>query len=368
MADRTAVPELGPPRGVVWRFRRRLYPGDPELAVRMRGANRRSKLGYDGPRRPAAGRSTMCLPNFLVIGAPRSGTTLLHRIFTEHPGVFVPERKELHFFSHRDATPSYTGPGDDRLERIIVTSESEYREHFAAGRDSAHRGEVCPYYLSSERAARNIAELVPRCKLVAVLRNPVERAHSQYQHNVASGWEPLASFSSALDDENRRLAANWGPRWRVLELGFYARQLATYARYFPPEQLSVHLYDDLCNAPRETVDGILRFLGAPPLETSRSLDRRVNVSGRPRRKWLNRLLKRPNALRSYADLRDPPATRTHVARRLDRANLAPETLSAATRARLDAVYAAEIEDLARRLGRDLSAWGPQRATPATDPS
>jgi hypothetical protein len=201
------------------------------------------------------------LPDFLVIGAQKGGTTALYAYLRWHPGITGPSWKEVIFF-----------------DRHWWRGEGWYRGQFPIRSGGLLVGEASPSYLSHPLAPARVRSLVPDAKLVALLRDPVDRAFSQYQHEVALGREPL-SFEEALaveDERTRgeveRLVADerafsraWWDHTYVAR-GMYADQLERWLAVLPREQLLVVITDELGERPAETYASILAFLGAAPHE------------------------------------------------------------------------------------------------------
>ena len=199
------------------------------------------------------------LPDFLVIGAQKAGTTALYAYLRWHPGITGPSWKEVSFF-----------------DRHWWRGESWYRGQFPLRSGGKLVGEASPSYLFHPLAPERARAVVPDAKLIALLRDPVDRAYSQYQHEVALGREPL-SFEDAVAAEGartrgeaERLIADpkafsraWWDHTYVAR-GRYAEQLERWLAVFPREQLLVVRTEDLGESPGETYASILAFLGAAP--------------------------------------------------------------------------------------------------------
>jgi hypothetical protein len=149
------------------------------------------------------------MPNFLVIGAGRSGSTSLYHYLAQHPQIFMSPVKEPKFFALEGHALDFRGPGDERIRVDTTTTLTAYRSLFDGVRGELAVGEASTLYLSHEAAADAIARHVPEMKLIAILRDPAERAHSAFQHLTRDGYEPLANFEDALCDEPRRMAEGW---------------------------------------------------------------------------------------------------------------------------------------------------------------
>lgn len=172
------------------------------------------------------------LPNFLGIGAERSGTTWIYECLKEHPEVFVSDEKELHFF-----TTAY--------DRGVTW----YAEQF---RDRGNRkviGEISPEYLYKPEAPVRIKETIPNVRMIVSLRNPIDRAYSQF------GWEVLRKKHSYTFEEALKKSPDY------VEKGFYDEQINRFYRLFPRDQILILFYEDLVRAPLVTIEKIYRFIG-----------------------------------------------------------------------------------------------------------
>jgi hypothetical protein len=211
------------------------------------------------------GQQTGALPDFVIIGAQKGGTTSLYRLLRQHPYVRPAARKELHYFSFR-------------FDRGL----DWYRSCFPAPRQENERntitGEASPYYLFHPHAPRRMAEAVPRARLIALLRNPVDRAYSHYQMIVGFGQEPL-TFEEALAAEEARLSGEKAKMlvdhryhsfahqyFSYLSRGIYVDQLIHFLKFFSDEQMLVLKSEDFFERTPETLKLVLDFLGLPEWE------------------------------------------------------------------------------------------------------
>jgi hypothetical protein len=201
------------------------------------------------------------LPDFLIIGAPKAGSTALHVALARHPDLYLSPVKEPKFFMCDGPPTPQRGPGDAHSVREWIWERDRYERLFAGAPAGARRGESTPFYLWDRQAHRRMKALVPDVKLIAVLRNPVDRAYSNWTHMWCDGLEPEASFMQACLVEPERVAEGWAPFWRYLELGRYGEQLEDLYRWFPPEQVHVLRYRDLVDEHDRTLDRICEFLG-----------------------------------------------------------------------------------------------------------
>ena len=204
------------------------------------------------------------MPDFLVIGAPKAGTTALHAALARHPGLYMSAMKEPKFFLTDGPPPTKGGPGDALTYREHVWRRPEYEALFDPAPPGTLRGESTPLYLYDRAAMRRIRETIPGARLIVVLRDPVERAHSNWTHLWSAGLEPVGDFVRACGEEERRVAAGWASFWHYTGLGRYGEQLEYLFTLFPRKQVLVLRYRRLVDAPAQTLDLICEFLGVAP--------------------------------------------------------------------------------------------------------
>ena len=229
-----------------------LVPALPEPARKVLRAAYRTYGRATASARP--------LPDFVIVGAQKAGTTALYAYLRWHPDITGPSFKEVSFF-----------------DRHYAQGERWYRAHLPIRR-RALVGEASPSYLFHPLAPERVKRLIPNARLIALLRDPVERAFSHYQHEVALGREEL-SFEDAIDREEERMQGEvermlrdptyFSHAWwnyTYVSRGRYAEQLERWHAAFPREQLLVLLTDELAADTAGTYRRVLDFLGARPHE------------------------------------------------------------------------------------------------------
>jgi hypothetical protein len=203
----------------------------------------------------------VALPDFFVIGAPKAGTTALHAALAQHPGLYMSPVKEPKFFLCDGPPPDHGGPGDAHSYREWIWRPEEYERLFDGAPAGTLRGESTPFYLADPAAHRRIHAAVPDARLIVILRDPVDRAYSNWAHLWADGLETIGDFLTACAEEPRRTAAGWAPFWRYVATGRYGQQLQHLYGLFPRHQVHVIRYLSLVDEPGTTLDGVCRFLG-----------------------------------------------------------------------------------------------------------
>ncbi|MCL6547476.1 MAG: sulfotransferase [Alicyclobacillus sp.] len=218
-------------------------------------------------------------PNFLIVGAAKSGTTSLDRYLHQHPEVYMAPRKETHYFAAPEMPDRFEGPGDEPFTDNLIRDESEYEAMFEQVRGEKAVGESSVYYLYYPGAAERIARALPDVKIIMVLRDPVERAYSAYMHLIRDGRE-TCSFAEALELEAERKRKRYQPLWLYREVGMYALQVKRYLDTFGRDRVKVVDYREFNREPERILRDIFRFLGVDervPVDTSV----RYNATGVP---------------------------------------------------------------------------------------
>jgi hypothetical protein len=297
-----------------------------------------------------SGRSRR-LPTFLVIGAARSGSSSLHDSLRQHPQVFVSAIKEPHFFSYENKELPRGGPGGPR--RTWITDIDRYMELFDRAKPGVAAGEASVSYLYSAEAPDRIRHHVPDVRLIAILRNPVERAYSAFLYLRERGREPYADFVNALEAEDERVREDWPHMWHYRRMGFYGEQLARYYERFNRDQIHVLTLDDFVADPQRAMAAVYAHIGVDPAFAPNTAIQH-NVTGAPRWRVLSPLLT-PN--RATTVLRPlVKATLNPVVRRVKQRVLVKAQLPAEAASMLARLYRKDVELLGRLLGRDLSSW------------
>ena len=291
----------------------------------------------------------MAMPNFLIIGAMKSGTTALYYYLEQHPQIFMSPVKEPNFFCNGEREGS---------DSKSVTRIGAYRDLFKNVHDEKAIGEASHCYLYEPKAVARIRQYVPDAKLVAILRDPVDRAYSHFLHKVRDGTEPLTDFAQALREEETGAHHDRNVQDYVGR-GRYYEQLKRYFDAFDREQLRVYLYEDLSNAPIDTLQDAFRFLGVDDSFVP-DVSLRRNVSGYPKYKVLDDFLRRPSSVKEALKMYLPVRLRWRLSKAFDylkTRNLSePPAVQPEVRRQLIGVYREDVLKLQVLLGRDLSGW------------
>lgn len=294
-------------------------------------------------------------PDFLILGAAKSGTTALWRALASHPGVFMSAVKEPGFFAYCNERPGFRCPGSKDVLDTLVFREEEYKALFARCPRTSIAGEASPIYLAHPQAPANAARHVPGAKLVCILRDPAERAFSHWVYYRQKGIEKFGCFEEALAHEPDRLRKGWRLGWGYRELGRYGQHLDRWLTFFPRESLLVIFHEDLCAQPEQTMGRILSHIGV-----SGGGDLHVptsNPSFAPRSGRLQSVIMGDNPFRRFARRRLPLWARDAIMWPMLKLNLRRKpALDPAVKARLSEGFEAEIRRVEEITGRDLASW------------
>jgi hypothetical protein len=294
------------------------------------------------------------LPTFVIGGAPKGGTTALWALLEQHPQVFMTRKKEPRFLTRNLNEPSpgvriIGPPREVRHDRGL----DWYKSLFADSGGAIARGEASPQYIGAQDGPELIERYVPGLKVVFALRQPVDRAYSQYWQHWRKGWQ-LADFANLLDD----------PGLRYLDyMSRYAQHVERYRTALGADRVHLVLFDDLRTDPQRVYRELCRFLGVDDAVQPQRHDEEYNEHTTPRLRWLQRRLWNTH-FASYGRLVPPPLRpRLRVLRRrMEDLNRNPDRyppLDRALRAQLIEHYEEDIAYV-ERLTRPLPEW---RANP-----
>lgn len=301
------------------------------------------------------------LPDFLVIGAGKSGTTSIDKYLDQHPDVFVPLRKEPNFFGYETINPEdlSNSPEDLRHYSNSVTNLDQYLQIFADALPHQKRGETSNTYMYHRDAATRIQHYIPDVKLIAILRHPADRLYSRFMHLARENRVPTKNFSDCLDR-----ASIWWKRNDLIREGFYSLNLTPFFNIFPRENIKVYLYEDLRDEPLRVMQEIYAFIGVDDTFKP-DVSLRYNESGLVKNRFLNSIYGQGGWLsRSFQTAL--PGVYRKLKRNLSlkkkmqalrRKNLEKVDIDPTVRRALTLeVYHDDIVDLQKLINRDLSHW------------
>lgn len=296
----------------------------------------------------------MAMPDFFVAGAPKAGTTALHAALAQHPSLYMSAVKEPKFFLTDGPPPVQGGPGDAKTYREHVWQRSAYEALFDAAPPGTLRGESTPFYLYNRPAQLRIRDQVPDARLIIVLRDPVERAHSNWTHMWSAGLDPIDDFLEACAAEDRRTAAGWADFWHYQKLGLYGEQLEHLYSVFAREQVLFARYRTMVEDPAGTLDKIFAFLG---VETGVVAEMpRENVTAHPERSRRHRSVSKILRAGALLPRQASAAITDRLERSLQQGGAPRRPLTWAQRRELIPYFESDVKLLGVLTGEDFTDW------------
>ncbi len=290
-------------------------------------------------------------PDFFIVGAPKCGTTAMNNYLAEHPEIFIPDIKEVHFFGR-----------DLNITKGALRDERSYLELFSGATTQKRLGEASVWYLYSRTAAQEIYDFNPDAQIVVMLRNPADMLYSQHSQFLYNGNEDIEDFREALAAEPERKAGKRIPKSAHLVDGLfysetvrYAEQIERYFEQFGRDNVHIIFYDDFRADLPGTYRKLLQFLGVrddflPEFAV-------VNPNKRARSALLRNFVQEPpESLKRLSRVFFPRSLRQRVMKGLDQANIRYEArapLDPELKRELEHRFAPEVEELEKLLGRDL---------------
>jgi len=299
-------------------------------------------------------RKDIILPNFLIIGALKSGTNSLYHYIQFHPQVFMCPIKEPSFFAYEGQKVT-----DTRWTRTsVITRFEDYLALFEGAKGNIAIGEASPMYLVTPQAPGRIKHYIPEVRLIAILRNPVDRAYSQWQMEIRNGTETINDFAKAL--QVRKTMPDGTVRQRFVYGGKYYSLLKRYYDLFDSSQICVLLFDQLCSDPNGLLQKVYHFLNIDPTYVPSNLSERYNVGGVPSNRFWGVFFQNIYPYLAMGKTMIPSGIRARVkmySRGFRKQFLVkPPELSTKLRSELMKLFKEDILNLQDLIHQDLSIW------------
>jgi hypothetical protein len=300
------------------------------------------------------------LPNFLIIGAAKCGTTSIHNYLGQHPEVFTSPTKEPHFFA--DFDPNKLAEHSFKYGHNKVQNSSDYYRLFNDSADYKIRMESSVSTLFYSKAMIKAKEMLGNPKVLIVLRNPIDRAYSNYMHHVRDENETL-SFEDALNQENQRANESYWWGYQYKKVGLYFEQVEMALKTFGLENVMVVLFEDFLNSKAEVLCDLCNFI---KIDENFQFDTSSigNKTGVPKHKWKSSLFKtianNNSILKKVYRLLLPSEKRVQLhnslKNNLHNKNLVKPELILETRIELANFFKPDVINLQNLINKDLSHW------------
>ncbi|MDO8471293.1 MAG: sulfotransferase domain-containing protein [bacterium] len=287
--------------------------------------------------------------DFICIGPERSGTTWLYQCLKEHPDFCLSEPKEINFFNSSQSFWRKDMAGETNYTKGLEW----YQKHFGHCPDGKIVGEITPAYIHSQEVPERIVQNFPDVKLIAILRNPIERLYSHYMYTKMKGFYELPSFEEVIEKEKA-----------FVEESAYFKHLQNYLKYFSKKKILITIFEDIEGNPEVFIKEILSFLGADDTFIPPSTNKTINSAGAVaiRNKVLSikeRIADFPGGLLMIELFKKTPFHKKmsdSLATKTGTVKAGYGKIDQNTKKRLAEFYKEDIENLEKLLDRDLSVW------------
>lgn len=279
------------------------------------------------------------LPNIIVNGVAKSGTTSMYHYLSEHPDIYMPARKEMNFFSYYQNDTAVF-----RSRAVRIESFDEYQAYYDGSQNYLFRGDVSPSYFKTFGTAEKIKKHIPAAKFITTLRNPIDRAFSGYQMQLRfNGIDPKMKTPFSPDN-------HW------VELGLYYHRLKEYFDNFDRSQIHIVLLEDMNSARVETLNGVFNYIGVDAGKYNFEQKEIHNSGFVPKNYLMNNLARNNKFINKYITPLTPKSLKS-IARKLENLNKAKiEPMSDSDREKLGKFYHDDVRQLEGLIDRDLSHW------------
>jgi predicted nucleotidyltransferase len=302
------------------------------------------------------------IPDFLIIGAGKSGTTSLNNYLQQHPEIFIPELKEPNFFAYENLTIEHFSTSKEDVSHFhtSITDLNKYLDLFKPAHPAQLKGETSNTYLYYEGAAERIKQYNPDMKLIAVLRQPAGRLYSRFLHLARENRTPTQNFADCLNRDSI-----WWKRNDLVKEGFYFKYLSRFYELFPKENIRIYLYEDFQSKRQDVLRDIYTFLGVSEFNPP-NVDVTYNESGFIKNSFLNKIYGQNgmliNAVKKVLPENAVSKVKNNlfvqkIFNKLRSKNLVKPKLDSKLKKQItEEIYGDDIRNLQNLLQRDLSHW------------
>lgn len=283
-------------------------------------------------------------PHFLIVGAPKAGTTSLYHYLQQHPRVFMPENKEPRFFCNYPVDCFEFGK--KYFHSDIISTSDEYLALFEKASENSITGEASTDYLSCQGAAHRIFSWNPMVKIIIMLRDPIDRAFSEYQHSIAGGFQSI-SFWESMCLEKERISQQYDPIFWHTKRGLYFDSVNEYMSLFGRENVQIIFFEEFVSSTLDVVESILKFIGLSLVPID------VSVRHNAGKKFNDRC-----SLMNFLHKEQKIKILSRMVRYFDKGNKkgAKKALTDQQYEMLRSRFVDDVDKLSRLLNADLTCW------------
>ena len=233
----------------------------------------------------------MSFPNFIIAGFPKCGTTSLHYYLSEHPEIYMPKQKELHFFTNKILSKQIAGKGDEITAQTHINRLEDYQKFFPNNDKYKAVGEASPSYINYPEIYNEIKTQLSNPKIIILIRDPINRAYSNYLHLKREGRETL-SFQEALDREQNRKNIEYSDFWYYKFNSSYYEKIKEIKNVF--DKVLILTQEELIVSPKETIKTAYSFLSVDNKFLPKILSRKYNPGGNYRNNIITTTIFKPS--------------------------------------------------------------------------
>lgn len=284
-------------------------------------------------------------PEYFVVGTAKAGTTSLFRYFSTHPSVYVPPNKETYFF------------GEYFYADAKINSLPEYKSLFKTVPKESICVEISTTYLYSRNAAKEIYKYNPDARIIMILRNPMDRAFSNYMYRRKTGNEECTQFEEGIKMENERIVSGKPYGFHYTNMGFYYKQVQRYLDIFKKENVLILIFEEIKENSNLFYQRISDFMEIQYL-SSFNVSKRYNKSGEFRSERFMKLLNSDNIVKKYFKKMIPQEKRKRLSGFFKDLNISNRKIEMKpeTRIQMRDLFNEDIHKLEALTGKDLSFW------------
>ena len=234
-------------------------------------------------------------PNFIIAGFPKCGTTSLFHYLKQHPEIFMPKQKELHFFTQPQIFKLNKGPKDKVVKQPHIKSEKEYLELFKSVKDEVAVGDASPSYINYPENFGMIKQYLNDPKVIVIVRDPIDRAYSNYLHLKRELRETMDFFSALKNEDNRR-EESYSDFWYYRFNSTYYKKILMAKKTF--SNVLVLTSEEFKRNPEITLKKVYSFLGVKLIVKKQALETKFNVGGYYKKNLITSLIFQPSRFKN----------------------------------------------------------------------
>ena len=234
-------------------------------------------------------------PNFIIAGFPKCGTTSLHHYLNEHPEIFMPEQKELHFFTFKILSKLKNGPKDELVKETQINSSEKYLSYFQNVKKEIAIGDASPSYINYPSEFLKIKKYLNDPKVIIILRDPINRAYSNYLHLKRERRETM-SFEDAIGAEDERIKNKYSDFWYYKFNSTYYQKIVKAKTTF--SNVLILTIEELDKDPIITMKKVYKFLGVNNNFSFKTISEKFNVGGNYKKNFATKIIFQPSKFKN----------------------------------------------------------------------